>query len=190
MVHRLAEQIVHNCIEQEDIEKYGAETYIWGMESALVYLYSMADAWLVGYLFGMVKECFLFLLFFIPLRSNAGGCHASSYWKCNILSNGILIALLCCLKYNVLNPLAGLLVLAAADIILFLFAPAEHENRPLEEYEVKRMKYITRTLLVLYSAMAAVALYKQWYMGSILVYTVALAAAAVIIQVLINKNRA
>ena len=83
---------------------------------------------------------FVFLLSFIPLRSYAGGHHADNYTICTLLSTLILLGV--CVMAKLIPAgiiLTGSLISGAVcGFLIFLLAPVEDRNKPLDQAERRR----------------------------------------------------
>lgn len=119
---------------------------------------------------GMPGYCVLFLCMLVPLRSDAGGYHAPNLFICYLLSFASLILTMFWAKETSVFQLAIVSALALGSLLLiFLFAPLDSKNRPLEGQERKCIRkrarivvcleWITGGLLLLVSPPAA---YTVW----------------------------
>ena len=136
--------------EQAEIALYGL--YQLGL-SAIGILISV----FFGLCFGKAYEVILFLLFFVPLRTYAGGYHTKYLWQCAVLSICIILAviMLSCVGNTDVVWRNGIMLISA--FIIFLHAPADSENKRLFQHEINRYRRIVRlmiivTLLVYYVA--------------------------------------
>lgn len=75
-----------SLIEKKNIYIYGFELF-W---SSIICILSVI---LLGYVLRLKVLAFLFLLFFMPIRTVAGGAHCNSFLKCYLLTN--IIAIFC-----------------------------------------------------------------------------------------------
>ena len=118
----------------------------------------------------MPGYCVLFLGLLVPLRSDAGGYHAPNLFICYLLSFASLILTMFWAIETSVFQLAMVSALALGSLLLiFLFAPLDSKNRPLEGQERKCIRkrarivvcleWITGGLLLLVSPPAA---YTVW----------------------------
>lgn len=113
--------------------KYGLEGFYLTITKAIVILF-------IAYLFNILKETLLLLLFFNILRSTGFGLHASKSWIC-LLSSIIFFILLPIISKIIIIPLYIKCILGLLSIMLvYLYAPADTHKHPLI-YKKKRNIY-------------------------------------------------
>lgn len=119
--------------------RYGLEGFYLTITKAIVILF-------IAYLFGILKETLLLLLFFNILRSTGFGLHASKSWIC-LASSIIFFILLPIVSKIIIIPLFLKLILGMLAIVLaYLYAPADTHKHPLI-YKKKRNIYKIVTTL-------------------------------------------
>ncbi len=112
------------------IYQYG---YILLMETGINIMISIT----LGILCHTLPEVFIFLLFFVPLRSYAGGWHMAHAWQCILITNvTILFVAVGAIYFSRYCPGEVWLV---ADILscaaICVLSPIDTEAKPLEEEE-------------------------------------------------------
>ena len=156
-MERFFEKITRALVENGNIREEEEEVYQYALKSMLI-------------LGGMPGYCVLFLCMLVPLRSDAGGYHAPNLFICYLLSFASLILTMFWAKETSVFQLAIVSALALGSLLLiFLFAPLDSKNRPLEGQERKCIRkrarivvcleWITGGLLLLVSPPAA---YTVW----------------------------
>ena len=91
----------------------------------------------------------IFLAAFILLRQEAGGYHAPGWKSCYFLSCGILVLTLLWIKEEfIYQTYITMIAALVAGIGIFLFAPLEDKNKPLEEEEKKALGKKARIIVV------------------------------------------
>ena len=103
----------------------------------------------IGLLFGMLIESIIFLVSFSLIRTYAGGYHASSAIRCYIFSMFVVIFVLFIQKFFLVYDITYLAALTLASLIIFMFAPQEDCNKPLDEIEQKTYKKYTYRYLII-----------------------------------------
>ena len=123
--------------------------YIYSRCRPLLYMLSILERVLSLAAFGELLYCMIFLIAFMLLRQEAGGYHAPGWMSCYFLSCGILVLTLLWIKaefaYQTCLTIAAAL---AAGMGIFLFAPLEDKNKPLEEAEKKVIGKKARIIVV------------------------------------------
>ena len=105
------------------------ELYRFGVQQGLSIALNVVTTFVIGLVFRMVLESFLFLAVYIPLRSFAGGIHAKTANRCYVYSSFMIIAVLLVIKFFPLGNLICSCLSFLSGIIIFLLAPVEAEHK-------------------------------------------------------------
>ena len=133
------------------MEEFNRSTdiYLFALQTVAVYAFNIGTGVVIGAAFGELLYCMIFLIAFMLLRQEAGGYHAPGWMSCYFLSCGILVLTLLWIKaefaYQTCLTIAAAL---AAGMGIFLFAPLEDKNKPLEEAEKKVIGKKARIIVV------------------------------------------
>lgn len=128
--------IVHKGIctkEKEKVLCYGFELLVTSIIGVLLMV-------LVSIIMKEPISWLLFLIGFAPLRTTAGGYHASTHWGCYIISTLMYaICLLISIHINI-NSTALILMALISVCVVFALSPVEAVNKPLnkETKEINR----------------------------------------------------
>ena len=160
MISNITNHVVQNLLLANIIDQEEIEVYEFGIETFFSDVFNLITTAMIGILIGQFWECFIFQVTFISLRSFAGGYHASSEWKCWILSNAMVTGVLLLSRRLPMwfGPGVGLFPLLAAAGVILLLAPVENENNPLDSDEVESYKRRVR-MMVLISVLSGILLY-------------------------------
>lgn len=169
-MERFFEKITRALVENGNIREEEEEVYQYALKSMLILGGNILLSLMIGVCMGMPGYCVLFLCMLVPLRSDAGGYHAPNLFICYLLSFASLILTMFWAKETSVFQLAIVSALAlGALLLIFLFAPLDSKNRPLEGQERKCIRkrarivvcleWITGGLLLLVSPPAA---YTVW----------------------------
>ncbi len=142
----LSGKIGNNLVHSNVIKEEDAEIYIYGINQILVSVLNVSSALIIGLIFGVFFEIAVFMAAYIPLRSFAGGYHAKTPLRCYVFSVIMLIVVSTGMKYLYMADLVYYVILAAATLVVFVLAPVEDRNKPLDEIEHKVFK--RRTILI------------------------------------------
>lgn len=131
----LATKLAHYILEKGIITEDLIEIYQYGFQCFLELSMSTVCSIIIALFLGMLPECLIFFLLYIPIRSFGGGLHMKTYFACFIGSCFILTASLLAVKYLTIPiPLSFALYLFAAILILFI-GPVDHPNREVDAQE-------------------------------------------------------
>ena len=142
-----------NIIENEDIEiyKYGFETIC---STIIGFVITLA----IGMIFRMFFLSIAYYVIFVTIRQFTGGYHANSYFKCNLtfavvttLVFGFTKMAVYSQTYTIPNHI---LFLVLSFIVILHFAPVENENKPLDQMQKKRNRYIAIVLTLVISVLS------------------------------------
>lgn len=135
MIWKLSNSIA--CFLVPDCEEEDKEIYSYGVWVLLSTIFTSLEVLLLGLVLHSVVESIIYLLILMILRSYTGGYHATTSAKCNMLSIGCFVGSVVLSKGLVMLDSKVVLgiILLAVEIIIFLKAPVEHENKPLSEKE-------------------------------------------------------
>jgi len=152
MVTRISNWIVSRWLKSDVIEKEQFRAYAYGCELLVSDMISNIIVLIAALLMGRVIEMIIFLAVFSSIRVVSGGYHASSYKNCIIVfcSSTILIFLIT--ELLIYRNFYGLILVLAvvAELVILMFAPVDHPNRPLSKEEM--IKYRKKTIIRLVSA--------------------------------------
>lgn len=138
MIEKLARQFVAWQIRHHYLSPDEEKLYQYAFELLIGQVINLTIACLLAVIFHAYIPVFVFLLAFIPLRSYAGGHHADSSNVCTAVSSLILFAV--CLVSRITFTEKTVLSLGAASavlsgVLIFLLAPVENQNKPLDQLE-------------------------------------------------------
>lgn len=132
-----------NVIKEED-----AEIYIYGINQILVSVLNVSSALIIGLILGMLLECLVFMVAYIPLRSFAGGYHAKTPERCYFASLLLIVSALLFCKYVPFNLFFYGSVLIISSIACAVLCPVQDNNKPLDSDERQRYRKISIVILL------------------------------------------
>lgn len=133
----------YKIIEPEDIE-----IYTYGLEQAFIMFINIVTTIIIGCIFGMLWQCTIYTLFYIPLRSYAGGYHANNQTNCYFLSVMLIIAALNLISRTSWTYIMIIAFAMIATFLIFILGPIEDKNKVLEEKAYNAFKIRTRVILL------------------------------------------
>lgn len=164
MLAKLSSHVTENLIQANAIDKTDKDIYEYGISMIFTYSLNLVTTLVIGVIMGQVWESLLFLMIFIPLRSYAGGYHASSEMRCYFLSVGLIVLVLTVLR-NIpawFNSSIGILLVLASCIVIFILAPVENKKKPLDSDEKRVYGRRARLVMLAECAAALVCCYLAW----------------------------
>lgn len=137
-MRNIFERIADFMEENGSIQTEYRDVYIYALQTIIVYLFNIGTGIIIGVFMGEFVYCMIFLTAFIFLREEAGGYHAPGWRSCYFLSCGILVLTLLWIKEEfIYQTYITMIAALTAGAVIFLFAPLEDKNKPLEEEEKK-----------------------------------------------------
>lgn len=140
MIERMAERVVAWQISRHYLLPEDQALYQYAFGLLIGQAVNLLIACLLAVILKEYQTVFVFLLFFIPLRSFAGGHHADHYTTCTLLSALMLLGICIMAKripkdaVMMVNLVSG----AVCGALVCLLAPVEDHNKPLDQTERRR----------------------------------------------------
>ncbi len=133
MEKRITDFLIRNGNAKEEER----ELIEFGLKQGAISAFSWACVFVVGFLFNMLLETFVFSIAFSQLRKYVGGYHTRSQITCYFFSMFSITGVLYTIKYVALNDIYLLAFGLIACIIIVALAPLGDENKELDELEIK-----------------------------------------------------
>ncbi len=148
-MEKLSRKVTRSLVENGNISKEYEAVYQYALQSVLILGVNILLSLLIGILLDRVVYCIVFLCAIIPLRSNAGGYHASKLLVCYILSFISLISTLLLVgKTDLFWIIALAAVAVASTVFIYVYAPLDTKNRRLDDEEKKRIGSKARRIVI------------------------------------------
>lgn len=149
MFNKKIESLADMIVESDRYDSTEKEIIVYGLMSAVEQVSGILTTVVLGVLFGLFFESFVFLVSFSMIRMYAGGYHCEKPTHCYIISCGIMIVVLAIVKFTPMaySTLLSVILLLIAVPIILKFAPVGATNKPLDDEEKKH--YRKRTLFYL-----------------------------------------
>lgn len=147
MLSKLSGNITKQLIKNGTIDSENKEIYTYGIEQTFILLMNIVTTLVIGLCFGMLWQSIIFMIIYLPLRSFAGGYHASTVLRCYVVGIVLSVIFLLINKYvlDTYYIIIGMTVIAS--LIILLLAPVETSNKPLDQLELSMYKKRTRSIL-------------------------------------------
>ena len=195
MYQKIAKEITNYFINKGIIKNCEKEMYEYSYEIMISQFFYIIIMLLISLIFGAILESLAFFVGFYICRKYSGGYHASTYMKCHILFSLNHILFLIILK-TIKGQYVSLLTFVSvctSVIIIFLFSPIDHPNKPFSTTEFTKYKRNSRVLAILSTLL--VILFNIFDNNNILVFSFSIGIFSVgmsllyaIIERRINRN--
>ncbi len=149
MMERLSEKFAGKLVSAGIISEADTDVYMYGFFQAVMLLFNVVTTLLLGIIFQLLIPCILLNLAYIPIRINAGGHHADSPFNCYIHSTIMIVVLLSIIKWIPIHPIVSTALFMISSIVIWITAPVETENNPLDEVEQHVYRKRTKIILII-----------------------------------------
>lgn len=150
MINNLSSRLTDRLIAKGNITKEDRELYIYGFFILLSHIMYFSLSAFFGLLFQCLIESLTFYIAFQFIRRYAGGYHAKTETRCEILSTLSLLVCIAIIKviktYNFQTLLLFVTIISA--VCIFVFCPLDTPEKPLTEKEFKYFRKISWVILL------------------------------------------
>lgn len=171
MLNRIASKITVKMIRQGIFTEEMYDIYVYGFQLVLSFLLSVAVMLLIGVASNRVLNTILFLVVFVTLRSFTGGYHANTYGVCFLVTISVFVATLLLSEYIDINWLSYFLLIIVGLPILYIWAPVEHYNKPLDNDDKARCKMISIILFLSFNIVGMFFTIVNASLGAVMFFT-------------------
>lgn len=149
MLNNFSNWIIEVLSKSGLITREEKDVYFFGVETALLKLIHFSTMLIVGAYVGMLLETFIFIISYSALRVYAGGYHAKTRLRCYGISWIMILFVLLSAKFcpNQIVFSASIMIFLPSYIIVFLLAPVDNINKPLDDLEIHYYRIKTRIIL-------------------------------------------
>ena len=149
MIDRIVNSALHSLQKRDLLNETEIELYRFGLNQLIQFWINIFTTLVIGIICNMVWQSVIFSTAYILLRRYAGGYHAKTSQICYVLSTLLIFGALQLIKCFPENSIWFLLfVVSFSTITIFIKAPVESINKPLNQNEEKAFKQITRNVLI------------------------------------------
>ena len=152
MFRYFAENIAFMLIRKNILNIRNRDIYAYGIEVILlnsILLMSLLGISIIGNNLMFFGE---FLLFFVPIRTFAGGYHAKHSETCLAISIGIYsVAMIIYNRFpNLYRSVFAICLFIVAIVILIVESPLKNPKHPLADYQYRRNRVIVYGIITIY----------------------------------------
>lgn len=149
MINKISSKIVEILIKHSLVENEDKELYSYGFFIFLSQILYFIIVTTIGVLFNIILESIIFYIAFQFIRRYAGGYHAETETRCEILST---LSILCCIvliklskMYDIRSALLSISLVFA--VLIFILCPLDTPEKPLSDKEYKYFRKISWIIL-------------------------------------------
>ncbi len=154
------EKLIDHLIKHEIIDCEDADVYLYGFKQLLIIAAHLITYAAIAYLYHEIGLLIVFLVFFIPLRSFAGGYHTASQLTCFLVSVTTVFGVLTVLKVGAIGLGSYRVMAIASYAIIAILAPRESGNKPYKDDD--KAIYRKKSLWIL-NVEALIAISMVWF---------------------------
>lgn len=162
MFEVLSERITGWLLANGAIPKEDKEIYRYGIQQGMITLLNLGTTMIIGMVFGKLLESLLFMAAYIPLRSYAGGYHAKTAVRCYFFSIVMISAVLWVMRYVTYSGLICGCLTAISGSMIWLLAPVEDRNKPLDDVEKGVYRKRARGIVLAESLLSFLTIFCSW----------------------------
>lgn len=153
MIARLSKRVASFFVRNEVIKSEDEEVYEYGLQLLLSTVFNGIIALVLAIISGTVWQCVCYLAVFVLIRKSAGGFHAKTHLGCCCILVVVLSLFILFIKFVPTDIYAAITVIAVVFSVaaILLFAPLEHENKPISDKDKKRLRKISVIYAILIS---------------------------------------
>lgn len=158
MIARLSKRIASFFVCNEVIKSEDEEVYEYGLQLLLSTVFNGVIALTLAIISGTVLQCVCYLTVFVLLRKSAGGYHAKTHFGCCCILAVVLSLFIMFIKFvpNEAYGIVATIAVAFSVVIILMFAPLEHENKPIIDRDKNRLRKISVIYAVLFTLLVFV----------------------------------
>ena len=149
MISKISTYITEKLLSNGTIGNEDKELYIYGLFMLLSHIMYLIFICLFGILFHCLVESIIFYIGFQFIRRYAGGYHAATETRCEILSTFSILACIVVIKLSKTYDFQTILLIISAlsAVCIFVFCPLDTPEKPLTEKELKYFRKISWIIL-------------------------------------------
>lgn len=164
MIVKLSSKITELLINRDVISSENKELYDYGFFILLSQILYFIIALIFGIIFNVLLQSVVFYIAFQFIRKYAGGYHASTEGRCEIMST---LSILACIVMIWLSrsydfPLLLFCISLVAVLVIALLCPLDTPEKPLSNKELKYFRKISWLILFIIAALIVVSYIFEW----------------------------
>ncbi len=158
MINQFADTITSFLLQEKVIKEEEQDIYQYGTEQILINLTTFIAIGTIASIVNMWGETFFFLVGMIPIRTIAGGFHANTPRRCNMLTFSVYVLNMFMISFlkNCMTFQVMVILTCVIQFGIFKYAPVEHKNRVLGREECLKVRIQSRIIGITLSIMCII----------------------------------
>lgn len=158
MLSKLASKTAEKFMKNDNTLYDKIEIYQYGFFILYSNLVFLILASIFGAMFDVLLQSIIFFFMFFSIRQFAGGYHAATETRCEVLSTLSIIASIGIIKLSKIYDFKTILLLITliSMVLIFFLCPLDTPEKPLSEKEFKYFRKISWIILLVISSIIIV----------------------------------
>lgn len=186
MINKISAVLTKRLINNGHINKEDEELYLYGFFILISQLIFFIIVIAIGLALSCLEKSILFYISYRLVRKYAGGYHASTELRCEIMSTSAIFACICIIKLAEIYDFEMLIVIFAvlSSICIFLLSPLDTPEKPLSQKENSCYKNKSRII-----SLVILALIVLLYVFKLNAYIVSLSVSLILEGILLIAGK-
>lgn len=149
MISKLSAYLTGKLLSNGTIGDEDKELYIYGLFMLLSQLMFFIIACIFGLVLNCIFESIIFYIAFQFMRKFAGGYHAATETRCEILSTLSILACITVIRMSKVYDFQTVLLIISAisAVCIFVFCPLDTPEKPLSDKEFRYFRKVSWLIL-------------------------------------------
>ena len=159
MIEIAAGLVTNYLVKREVVNQDEKDVYKYGFEILFSTILGICIVLILGLTAGSLMTSLIFIAVFCSLRIKCGGYHADSYLSCNVVFTTVFLIVLMVEKFSekvLVSPPILFMVYLLGFLVIYIYAPVENVNKPLDMEEKKKGRKESHILYALWSVIGLV----------------------------------
>lgn len=154
MIGKLALKTAEKFVKNDNVLYDRIEIYQYGFFVFFSNIFFLIITSVIGMIFDVFLQSIIFFFAFFSIRQFAGGYHASTETRCEILSTLSILACIVVIKLSKTYDFQTVLLLITifSAVCIFVFCPLDTPEKPLSEKEYKYFRKVSWLILFVIAA--------------------------------------
>lgn len=161
MINELSTFSANQLVKKDIIIEEEKELYLYGIFIILSFLFYTIFTLVCGLVLNCIGSSIIFYFVFQFIRKFAGGYHASTETRCEVMSMiSIFVAVAMIRLSKAYDYKAAILTITAFSVAcIFLMCPIDTSEKPLTEKETKYYRKVSRAVLLIISSLIIISVF-------------------------------